>query len=183
MQQYKKYWHDFLKFLDDRIIHLGEVRQIDADNFLTSLIKNKISDNLYNQYLLTLNMIFNSLLENKRDNPFKKFGKKTVIQTSHKEFTKEDVLKIFTAFDNPDLKIINKDEMRLLFHIGCWTGLRLKDCCLLEWDCINLEKGFLSVIPSKTKKYNKTVIIPIHPVLHDELIIFFKIKKKQICPS
>lgn len=56
-------------------------------------------------------------------------------------------------------------EWKLLVTIGIYTGLRLGDCCRLEWESVNLERRVIQLIPSKTKKHmhGRPVTIPIHP--------------------
>ena len=54
-------------------------------------------------------------------------------------------------------------EMRLLFALGIYTGLRLGDCATMEWGKIDLARGFLQTNPHKTSK--TLVRIPLHPTL------------------
>ena len=58
-------------------------------------------------------------------------------------------------------------EWHTLFLIGIYTGLRLGDCCLLEWKDVLLDRGIIQVIPRKTRKHARgmPVTIPIHPQL------------------
>ncbi len=60
-------------------------------------------------------------------------------------------------------------EMRTLFFIGIYTGLRLKDCALLKWDAVDLAGGFIRTKPEKTKRHNIVVSVPILPPLADAL--------------
>ena len=60
-------------------------------------------------------------------------------------------------------------EMRTLFFIGIYTGLRLKDCALLKWDAVDLAGGFISLTPEKTKRHGIAVDIPILPPLAEAL--------------
>lgn len=57
-------------------------------------------------------------------------------------------------------------EMRVLFAVGIYTGLRLGDCAQLEWGQVDLVRRFISLVPRKTARKNgRSVTIPIHPVL------------------
>ena len=58
-------------------------------------------------------------------------------------------------------------EWRLLFVIGMYTGLRLGDCCRLEWSSVSFANGVIQLIPRKTSRHahGRPVTIPIHPVL------------------
>jgi len=42
-------------------------------------------------------------------------------------------------------------ELRTLLMLGYYTGMRLKDCCLLRWDDLDMERGILSHIPFKSR--------------------------------
>lgn len=58
-----------------------------------------------------------------------------------------------------------------LILFGLYTGLRLGDCCMLNWREVDIAHMILQVIPRKTKKYScaQPVTIPIHPQLLDIL--------------
>ena len=60
-----------------------------------------------------------------------------------------------------------KGELRTLFAVGIYTGLRLGDCALLDWGNVDLTRRMISVVPRKTKRHahGKPVVIPIHAVL------------------
>ena len=44
--------------------------------------------------------------------------------------------------------------------------MRRGDCCLLQWDDVDLKQGFITV---KTAKTGETVDIPVLPMLREEL--------------
>jgi len=152
---------------------MQSVTEKEATGFLEYLeTKFKVSNRTYNAYLLSVSVIFKTFIGEKH--VFKNEDKKILDTHSHKEFTKSQIKNIFSAFDDPELKIMNKDEMLLLFHFGCWTGLRLKDCCLIKWESINLAKNMIYIKPAKTQKYNRTVVIPLHPMLFNEIEMIYK---------
>ena len=53
---------------------------------------------------------------------------------------------------------MNKPEIRVIYHLGMYTGQRLKDCVLLQWRSIDLERRRIWVKQFKT---GKEVTIPI----------------------
>lgn len=63
------------------------------------------------------------------------------------------------------------NEWHTLFLVGLYTGLRLGDCCRLDWGSVNLFAGVIQLIPSKTKRHarGKPVTIPINPALREAL--------------
>lgn len=61
-------------------------------------------------------------------------------------------------------------EMRTLFAIGIYTGMRLGDCAQLDWSEVDLVRRRISLVPRKTrKKSGMEVVIPIHNVLFEVL--------------
>lgn len=76
---------------------------------------------------------------------------------TRKPFTIEEVNKLI--LHAPD------DEWRGVITLAAFTGLRMGDCLRLKWDDVFLEAGLIKTIPSKTKRSNKEVKIPIHPTL------------------
>ena len=64
------------------------------------------------------------------------------------------------------------NEWHLLFLIGIYMGLRLGDCCRLDWSQINLPQQVIQLVPQKTKrhKHGRPVTIPIHSALGHALL-------------
>jgi integrase len=52
-----------------------------------------------------------------------------------------------------------------LFTIMLYTGARLGDAATLEWRSIDLARGFIDIMPIKTKRFKTRVRIPILPPL------------------
>ena len=62
-------------------------------------------------------------------------------------------------------------EWYLLFLIGIYTGLRLGDCCRLDWSQINIAQGVIQLMPRKTRRHHQRIVtIPVHPALGQALI-------------
>ena len=76
-------------------------------------------------------------------------------------------------------------ELRLLFAIGIYTGLRLGDCVLMDWGEIDLARRRITVIPRKTRrKSGMEVVIPIHNVLYGMLCETpEKLRRGRVLPS
>lgn len=49
--------------------------------------------------------------------------------------------------------------------IAVYTGLRKGDVFSLTWECVDLERGLIILTPSKTARFKRTVVLPIHPAL------------------
>ncbi|UKI31648.1 MAG: hypothetical protein L6W00_28610 [Lentisphaeria bacterium] len=76
-------------------------------------------------------------------------------------------------------RIIDKasGELRVLFALGYFTGLRLGDCCTLRWEEVDLIRGIIERIPRKTEHTIKdrgqaTVKIGIPPFLFQMLVSY-----------
>lgn len=63
-------------------------------------------------------------------------------------------------------------EWAMLFRLAAYTGMRLGDCCSLEWKDVLLERGVIQVIPGKARKRRRgrPVTIPIHAKLKRHLL-------------
>jgi integrase len=102
---------------------------------------------------------------------------------SRREFTAEEMRRIFVTLEKriQGRQIVwGKDgiikeyalckdeqnlakEMLTIVLIGCYTGMRLGDCCLLRWEAVDLDRRFINHMPSKTARQSgKTVDIHIH---------------------
>ena len=63
------------------------------------------------------------------------------------------------------------NEWYKLILIGIYTGLRLGDCCRLDWSQINLAQGVIQLVPRKTRRHHQRMVtIPIHPTLGQALL-------------
>ena len=63
------------------------------------------------------------------------------------------------------------NEWYKLMLIGIYTGLRLGDCCRLDWSQISIAQGVIQLVPRKTRRHHQRLVtIPIHPALGRALI-------------
>jgi integrase len=57
---------------------------------------------------------------------------------------------------------MHRKDVKILFRVGAYTGMRLKDCVLVKWSDINFTRNTINVKPYKT---NKHITVPMHPDL------------------
>jgi integrase len=69
-------------------------------------------------------------------------------------FTRAEVAKLADATPSPD--------WRGLILSGAFTGLRLADVAKLKWGAVDLAAGVIRLVPSKTKRKKREVVIPMH---------------------
>lgn len=127
----------------------------------------------HNRKIKRLRKIFDVLKEYyPQSNPFKS---KHLLRNIREEqdsvirrqaFSRQEELQILAELKNPARKLMNKEEIRIVYHIGMFTGQRLKDCVLMQWQNIDMERRRIYVKQFKT---GKEVSIPISPELYEAL--------------
>ncbi len=172
---YERQWEAFKSWVEDKhpeVTQLAHVTEDIALEYAEKLDKvDHLSTSAFNQHRGTLIRIFRRLSKQAgiHENPMEEMEAKAAPGITRKELNEVQIMQVLNKFEDPDFKIMHKDEMRVLFHMGTWTGLRLKDCILMKWENVNLDSNRIFCIPVKTKAHGNTVIIPIHPSLRKEL--------------
>ena len=84
-------------------------------------------------------------------------------------FTKEQEDQILEVLSDSDPKheLRNKNEIRVVYTIGIYTGQHLKDCVLLQWQNIDMKNRRIWVKQFKT---GHEVTIPIADKLYEALL-------------
>ena len=98
----------------------------------------------FNKYLQFFNCFFNTLIGAGKitcKNPFDDIDRATPEYNSKKPLTAEQIA---TLIDHAG------GDMQLLIALGYFTGLRLGDCCTLQWREIDLIRGIIERVPRKT---------------------------------
>ncbi|MCP3966998.1 MAG: phage integrase family protein [Lentisphaerae bacterium] len=167
----QKFTH-FINWLGQNIPLIDRIDKIDSSitaNYAASLTK--ISGRNYNAYIGSLKLIFKTLLQQRKieTNPFDCIVKRPLETVSKADFDDEQMEAILTTFEDSKLHLMHKTETETLYYLGTYTGLRLNDCVLSEWKDYNLKTKLITCIPYKTRKSNRSVIIPMHPTLLKKL--------------
>ena len=171
---YQATFQDFIDFIGDPLRELHTITYEDALKFSEHMKTLGIAVDTHNRRILRIRKIFNVLKEycNGADNPF---ASKTLLRKNREDqdigvrrmsFTHEQEKALMDALDNPKYKVKNKEEIKVIYYLGLYTGQRLKDCVLLRWSKVNLEQ---KKIACKQFKTGKEVTIPIAPQLLDVL--------------
>lgn len=165
LRQYEVQLGIFRDWVRDTHSERKSVEQIDRDvarQFIDH-IRQKRTANTANKYLRFLSMVWQVLRDDEHtdaENPWAKIRPAEVIQHSRRELTLEELRKVCGSATG---------DLKALLAIGIYTGLRLGDAATLRWSEVDLDRGIIRRIPSKSRK-PKPILIPIHPVLRDILL-------------
>lgn len=134
-----------------------------AEEYAGSINHGKLAAGTYNKHLNVLTLVWR-VLQDKASltvNPWQDMQRKRIVANSRRELTVDELREVCQSAQG---------EMRLLFALGIYSGLRLKDCATLRWGEVDLVRGVITRIPSKTARRNpKPVIVPVHAALHQML--------------
>lgn len=173
LKGYRERWEAFANWLGQTypaIKNLDEITAEAAKAYAAHMIERKLSPASYNKYLNSLKLIFNVMQDHVEANPFDGITRRATAQESHAEFTEDDLSRILTAFDNKEIYVTFPAETRLIILLGAYTGMRLKDCALIEWNKIDLKKDYIRCRPAKTARHETWIQIPLHPRLRSAIM-------------
>ncbi|VGO18782.1 tyrosine-type recombinase/integrase [Pontiella sulfatireligans] len=170
-KNYKGHWQAFLAWLyenDQPAEYLRDVTPQISSEYISQLRK-RFSATTFNNHLGLLILLFDVL---KKDsvadsrltiNPFKDLRKEDRKQQSRRELS---IPELRTIIDSAD------GELKTLLLLGASTGLRLGDCCTLQWSEIAFPKRQILRIPNKAKhlKDSKPIKVGMPPELVSRLL-------------
>ena len=185
---YRSTLSEFLREIPDQLKEISEITPEITDKFAQYLRNSEISVDTHNRKIRRLRKIFEVLQEYRdRNNPFQvsSLRRKTREEQDNAirrlSFTHEQEIQLLTALEDNSKKVKNKPEIRVIYHLGMFTGQRLKDCVLLRWDKVDLNRKRIWVKQFKT---GKEVTIPMAPKLLEVLTEAKEWKTNQyVCPN
>ncbi|MEA4862393.1 MAG: tyrosine-type recombinase/integrase [Victivallaceae bacterium] len=185
---YQATFNAFLDFLNDPSLRVRDITADHAERFALALRDTHLAVDTHNRKIKRLRKIFSTLTEYRADtNPFssptlfRKEREEQELATRRLAFTREQEQAIFRVLDDNKYKVINKPEIKVIYHLGAFTGQRLKDCVLLNWNSVDLQKRKIWVRQFKT---GKAVTIPIAEQLYAVLLQALKWKiDNYVCPQ
>jgi len=169
LSNYKERWDKFTTWLSIKHPEITLLTQVDAEvagEYARSITN--VSKHTVNNYVQPVRLLFKTLI-GQQDTPFKEVKKlKEDDSNSHRELSEEELGKLLAVFDDPTFSIQDKDQLRTMFYLGAYTGLRISDCANMTWSAI--KDGNIHWKPIKTKRRTKkAVTIHIHSTLEQEL--------------
>lgn len=195
LADYARMWKQFSDWLAvdyPGIAHLAAINDDIAESYATHLKAERgLSPATFNKHRDTLLRITDTLLRRAGvgANPWRDIATESLDTVTKKELSADGVTKLFKKVDAPDdpkFKLSNRHEWQVIFRAGAFAGLRLADCVLMTWDCINLDTDQLSFVPLKTARMKKRVNLPIHPELRAQLetaLTWREDDNEYVCPN
>ncbi len=170
---YRTDFNEFVNFVGDNKLQINELTPEIADKFALHLRKLEISVHTHNRKIKRLARIFKVLKDYRDDdNPFSALSlrRKVREEQTHSvrrlSFTREQEAQLLAALEDDSKKVKNKAEIRVIYYLGLFSGQRLKDCALLPWSKVNLNRKRIWITQFKT---GKEVSIPMAPQLFEAL--------------
>ena len=162
LDMYESQYNRLVRWAADNVPDAKEMRNFTratADAF-ANYLAGELSANSFNKYMTLFRRMWDVLADEARitENPWTKIRHMALATHTRRELTVDELARVCGSVTG---------EMRLLFAVGIYTGLRLGDCALLEWGAIDLARNRIVTIPRKTARHanGKPVLIPLHPVL------------------
>lgn len=135
--------------------------------WIAELRKRNILGKTVNSYLGDMGTIWKMLMKRERvtQNPWPlvRVNRDSENEHSGRAFTDKEVENVLVECRKAG------HDWHTVAMIGLYTGLRLKDCRMLEWSEIDFTTGEIVRIPAKTRRHGIRVRIPIHPRLLEVL--------------
>lgn len=193
MIEYKRYWKSFINWVEECLSthhykHMHQISETHARSYASVILNKKgRGASTYNKYIRFCRLCFKVLGYDGgvKKNPFegimskgRNYGRvvnKGVAPSSNladhhhvkRNLEPSEILRLLETIDDGVKKAEYSPELKILFHIGLYTGLRLKDACMIRWENINFENNTISLRPAKTIRTNssKWIHLPIIPCL------------------
>jgi integrase len=157
---------------------LREVTSELAEDYASHLSQTKMNPNTFNKHVRVLELVFRVLKKKAKmigDNPWEHIQRKKLRTNSRRELTIEELRNVCQKAGG---------ELRILFALGIYSGLRLKDCATLRWAEVDMVRKLIRRVPSKTARRSpRPVIVPIHPILLNMLADRPRAKGEYVLPD
>jgi integrase len=138
---------------------LRSVTEEQAEAYAADLTASKMTGATFNHHISFLKLAWRVLRKKAKldRNPWADIAMKRIITNGRRELTIEELRTVCGAATG---------EMRTLFALGLYTGMRRGDCATLRWCEVDLVRGIIRRVPNKTARRNpKPVLVPLHPTL------------------
>ena len=164
LRAYRLQWTFFCRWLAEQgVARLSQLSPELVDGFFDVLRDRKVSAGTWNSYLQLVKLVCRHLPASECIRPgcFDLIRRRLDVQEGHREFSQDVLMRLIAAA---------KGELKTLIILGAYTGLRLKDCCLLSWEDVDLGRGIIRILPAKTARRKRDpLLVPVHECLRQVL--------------
>jgi integrase len=162
LDQYEGKFNRFMTWMERKHPETKAMRNVTeehAETYASELAASGVTPATFNHHLGLLKLAWRVLRKKAKldRTPWADIAMKRIVTHGRRELTIEELRAVCAAATG---------EMRPLFALGLYTGMRLGDCATLRWGEVDLERGIIRRVPNKTARRNpKPVLVPIHPTL------------------
>ena len=156
LRQYESHFDTFTRWLAEKYPKAATLRDVTPDmaaGFIRHLEAEKhLSGNRINKYVQFMKLLFKVLTKAARitANPFADITRRNQLEQSKQPLTVAQLR---------DVILKAEGELKTLFMLGAFTGLRFADAALLKWSEVDVHRRIIRRIPRKTARSGKAVII------------------------
>jgi len=169
MDGYESQFKRFTTWMGEKYPEVQELRHVTREMAFkfSGALGTELTATSFNKYIVLLRRMWKVLTIHPdariEVNPWADIHPKLLATHSRRELTVDELSKVITSLTG---------EMRTLFAIGIYCGLRLGDAATLKWGNVDLTRRIMMLVPSKTSRRSngKQVQIPLHNVLFSILM-------------
>ena len=157
MANYERHATEFVRWMAEHHPSVVEMRGVTPEHAreFAAALSRRVGANTYNKHITLYRSMWEHLAESARldCNPWKSIRKRESDGIRKRELSAEELRRVCSAATG---------ELRTLFAVGIYTGLRLGDCARLAWDAVDMAGGSVRVCTHKT---GQEVRVPMFPAL------------------
>ena len=178
MDSKRSVWMHFAKWMEHSYLPVDDLGGVTSDMIAEYLacLRADLCATTYNNRVCVLREIFRLLAKKAglEEDPWEGVRLRPDDSHSRRELTMDELQRLLKAAKKEGL------EWYKLFLIGIYTGLRLGDCCRLDWSQISIAQGVIQVMPQKTRRHHQRIVtIPIHQTLGAALLASEELRVKS----
>lgn len=166
-KQYEYVWRQLIDWLQgempkqgpgQEVKHLADLTPTNMQEYLQYLKQRPLAPKSLKNHLAVIRLVLKNMPETESldKDLFAWYTPNTItmIETHRQEIP---LAKLAEVCDKAE------GELKLLFFLGIYTGMRLKDCALLPWDDVNLDRKVITHVAYKLARRNDEPLrVPIH---------------------
>ena len=165
----RQVWMQFAKWMEHFYLPVKDLAGVTADMIgeYLACLRADVCASTYNGRVCVLREIFRVLAKKAglEEDPWEGVKLRPEDSHSRRELTRDELRRLLDAAKK------SGEEWHKLILVGIYTGLRLGDCCRLDWSQINIAEGVIQLMPQKTKRHHQRIVtIPVHQALGQALL-------------